>query len=125
MKYVWLVLPQVQTADLGLADVIASAKGAAVPMLGLRQNMLTARIVKIVRGAGFGIGGWACNDAEAIEKLLALQVDVFTTDRPDLAIAQRRSRTTISHYDHPESEAASVSKGVLPPFETRPTGPLR
>jgi len=92
MKHVWLVLPQVQT-DIGLANVIASAQGAGVPMLGLRQNMLTAEIVAIVRAAGLGIGGWACNDAEAIAKLLALQVDVFTTDRPDLAIAQRAAKT--------------------------------
>jgi glycerophosphoryl diester phosphodiesterase len=92
MKHVWLVLPQVQI-DISLANVIASAKGAAVPMLGLRQNMLNAEIVAAVRAASLGIGGWACNDAEAIAKLLALQVDVFTTDRPDLAIAQRAART--------------------------------
>jgi len=91
MTHVWLVLPQVQT-DIGLANVIASAKGAGVPMLGLRQNMLTAEIVATVRAAGLGIGGWACNDAEAIAKLLTLEVDVFTTDRPDLAIAQRAAR---------------------------------
>jgi len=87
-KHVWLVLPQVQT-DIGLANVIATAKGAGVPMLGLRQNMLTAEIVAMARAAGLGIGGWACNDAEAIARLLKLQVDVFTTDRPDLALAQR------------------------------------
>lgn len=91
MRHVWLVLPQVQT-DIGLANVIAAAKGAGVPMLGLRQNMLTAEIVAAVRAAGLGIGGWACNDAEAIARLLALEVDVFTTDRPDLAIAQRATR---------------------------------
>jgi glycerophosphoryl diester phosphodiesterase len=95
MTHVWLVLPQIQ-ADIGLANVIASAKSAGVPMLGLRQNMLTAEIVTAVRGAGLGIGGWACNDAEAIAKLLALQVDVFTTDRPDLAVAQRAARTSAS-----------------------------
>jgi glycerophosphoryl diester phosphodiesterase len=92
MKHVWLVLPQVQT-DIGLGNVIASATGAGVPMLGLRQNMLTAEIVATVRAVGLGIGGWACNDAEAIARLLALQVDVFTTDRPDLAIAQRAALT--------------------------------
>jgi len=91
-KHVWLVLPQVQT-DIGLANVIASAQAAGVPMLGLRQNMLTAEIVATARAAGLGIGGWACNDAEAIAKLLALQVDVFTTDRPDLAITQRAVQT--------------------------------
>jgi glycerophosphoryl diester phosphodiesterase len=88
MNHVWLVTPQTQI-DIGLANVIAATKGAGVPMLGIRQNALTAEIVAGVRAAGLGIGGWACNDAEAIARLLALKVDVFTTDRPDLAIAQR------------------------------------
>ena len=88
-SHVWLVTPQVQI-DVGLANVIAAATAAGVPMLGLRQNMLTAGIVAAVRGAGLGIGGWACNDAAAIDKLLRLEVDVFTTDRPDLALAARR-----------------------------------
>ena len=87
-KHVWLVTHNVQI-DLGLANVIATAKAANVPMLGLRQNMLRADIVAVVRAAGLGIGGWACNDAAAIERLLGLQVDVFTTDRPDLALAAR------------------------------------
>jgi glycerophosphoryl diester phosphodiesterase len=87
-KHVWLVTPNVQI-DIGLANVIATTKAANVPMLGLRQNMLDAGIVAAVRAAGLGIGGWACNDAEAIAKLLALKVDVFTTDRPDLALARR------------------------------------
>lgn len=92
-NHVWLVLPQIQI-DIGLANVIASANAAHVPMLGLRQNMLTAEIVAAVRAAGLGIGGWACNDAEAIERLLAVEVDVFTTDRPDLALARRGRRAS-------------------------------
>ncbi len=90
-NHVWLSTPNVQI-DIGLANVIATAKAANIPMLGLRQNMLGAEIVAVVRAAGLGIGGWACNDANAIAKLLALEVDVFTTDRPDLAIAQRQGR---------------------------------
>lgn len=88
-KHVWLVTPQTQT-DIGLANVIAITRNAGVPMLGIRQNVLTAEVVATVRAAGLGIGGWACNDADAIARLLALKVDVFTTDRPDLAIAQRK-----------------------------------
>ena len=88
MNHVWLVLPQVQI-DIDLVNVIATAEAVGIPMLGLRQNMLTAGIVAAVRAAGFGIGGWACNDADAIARLLALKVDVFTTDRPDLALAAR------------------------------------
>jgi glycerophosphoryl diester phosphodiesterase len=90
MRHVWLVLPQLQV-DLGLARIIATAKGADVPMLGLRQNMLNAEVTTTVRKAGLGIGGWACNDAAAIARLLDLKVDVFTTDRPDLAIAHRKA----------------------------------
>jgi glycerophosphoryl diester phosphodiesterase len=90
MRHVWLVLPQLQV-DLGLDRVIATAKASGVPILGLRQNMLTADVVATVRNAGLGVGGWACNDAAAIARLLELKVDVFTTDRPDLAIAQRRA----------------------------------
>jgi glycerophosphoryl diester phosphodiesterase len=90
-NHVWLVLPQVQT-DLGLNRVIAIAKDLRVPMLGLRQNMLHADTVATVRAAGLGIGGWACNDGDAIAKLLALGVDVFTTDRPDLALKLRANK---------------------------------
>jgi glycerophosphoryl diester phosphodiesterase len=91
MSHVWLVLPQVQV-DLGLDRVMAMAKTAGVPIIGLRQNMLDADVVATVRNTGLGIGGWACNDAAAIGRLLDLEVDVFTTDRPDLAIAQRQKR---------------------------------
>ena len=86
--HVWLATPNVQI-DVGLVNLIATAKSANVPMLGLRQNMLNAEVVATVRSAGLGIGGWACNDAAAIERLLDLEVDVFTTDRPDLAVAAR------------------------------------
>jgi glycerophosphoryl diester phosphodiesterase len=91
MRHVWLVLPQIQV-DLGLDRIIATTRAASVPIIGLRQNMLDANVVATVRNAGLGIGGWACNDAAAIDRLLDLAVDVFTTDRPDLAIAQRQKR---------------------------------
>jgi glycerophosphoryl diester phosphodiesterase len=87
-RWVWLVTPALQT-DLGLAGVIAAARGNAVPMLGLRHTMLGAEAVATARAAGLGIGAWACNDAAAIARMLDLDVDVFTTDRPDLALAQR------------------------------------
>lgn len=91
-NHVWLVTPDAQT-DLGLDGVIALAQRNAVPMLGLRWNRLDARIVAAVRAAGLGIGGWACNDAAAIGHVLGLGVDVFTTDRPDLALAMRARAT--------------------------------
>jgi glycerophosphoryl diester phosphodiesterase len=90
-KHVWLIQPFVQV-DLGLARVTATALAAAIPMLVLRQSMLSSDIVAAIRHAGLGIGGYACNDIEAIDRLLDLEVDVFTTDRPDLALRQRAAR---------------------------------
>jgi glycerophosphoryl diester phosphodiesterase len=91
MRHVWLVTPETQT-DIGLAAVIDLARGNGVPMLGLRSNVLDAPTVAKVRQAGLGIGGWACNDAAAIAKMFDLGVDVFTTDRPDLALETRAGR---------------------------------
>jgi glycerophosphoryl diester phosphodiesterase len=54
--------------------------------------MLTTEIVARARAAGLGIGGWAANDARSDRAPAGLEVDVFTTDRPDLAIARRASR---------------------------------
>ena len=91
MRHVWLVTPETQT-DIGLAAVIDLARGNGVPMLGLRGNVLDAPTVATVRQAGLGIGGWACNDAAAIARMFDLGVDVFTTDRPDLALDIRAGR---------------------------------
>jgi glycerophosphoryl diester phosphodiesterase len=91
MRHVWLVTPETQT-DIGLQAVIDLARGNGVPMLGLRGNMLDAPTVATVRKADLGIGGWACNDAAVIAKMFDLGVDVFTTDRPDLALDIRAGR---------------------------------
>jgi len=88
MSHVWLVTPDLQT-DIGLEAVIGLARAHGVPMLGLRGNRLDEAAVARVRGAGLGIGGWACNDASLIARMFDLGVDVFTTDRPDLALARR------------------------------------
>ena len=89
--HVWLVTPETQT-DIGPQAVIDLARSNGVPMLGLRGNVLDASMVEKVRQAGLGIGGWACNDAAAIAKMFDLGVDVFTTDRPDLALDLRAGR---------------------------------
>jgi glycerophosphoryl diester phosphodiesterase len=91
MHHVWLVAPDLQV-DIGLGAVIELARARSVPMLGLRSPQLDAGIVATVRAAGLGIGGWACNDAPAIARMLELAVDVFTTDWPDLALAMRAGR---------------------------------
>jgi glycerophosphoryl diester phosphodiesterase len=91
MRHVWLVTPETQI-DIGLQAVIDLARSNGVPMLGLRGNVLNASVVEKVRQVGLGVGGWACNDAAAIAKMFDLGVDVFTTDRPDLALEIRADR---------------------------------
>ena len=86
---IWLVLPMVLT-DIGLDSVIAVAKAHRVPALSINKNALDASVVKAVRDAGLGIGGWAAHDDESIEKMLRLGVDVFTCDRPTRACEIRR-----------------------------------
>ncbi|MFI5014903.1 MAG: glycerophosphodiester phosphodiesterase family protein [Hyphomicrobiales bacterium] len=87
-RHVWLATPDLQT-DLGIASLCGIAKLHGVPMLGIRWDRLDASIVREVRAAGLGLGGWAANDQTAIGRMLALGVDVFTTDRPDLALKAR------------------------------------
>ena len=91
MRHVWLVTPETQT-DIGLQAVVDLARANGVPMLGLRGNVLDAPMVEKVRQAGLGIGGWACNGMAVIAKMFDLGVDVFTTDRPDLALEIRAGR---------------------------------
>jgi glycerophosphoryl diester phosphodiesterase len=91
-RRVWLVTPDLQS-DVGVAGLCALARHAGVPALGLRSNRLDAAIVAEVRAAGLGIGAWAVNDAATIGRMFDLEVDAFTTDRPDLALAARTARS--------------------------------
>lgn len=90
-RHVFLVSPSLEE-EVGLDAVLANAVARSVPMLGIRWNTLDAEKIGKVRAAGLGIGGWAANDGAAIEAMLALEVDVFTTDRPDLALQLRKAR---------------------------------
>ena len=89
-SHAWLITPALQT-DLGVDRVIEIARASKTPALALRQEMLSPEIIARIRAAGLGVGGWACNDDSTIARMFALGVDSFTTDRPDLAIAQRQA----------------------------------
>jgi glycerophosphoryl diester phosphodiesterase len=91
-RHVFLSTPDL-LSDIGVAALVDMARSRGVPMLGIRWDRLDARVVAAVRQAGLGIGAWAVNDAEAIDAMLALGVDVFTSDRPDLALAARARRS--------------------------------
>ncbi len=89
--HVFLATPEFQT-DIGLAGLAELALSRGVPMLGIRWNMLDRPTLDVLRGRGLRVGSWATNDAEAIDRMLDLGVDVFTSDRPDLALRARAER---------------------------------
>lgn len=88
---IWVVAPKVMQDIGGLPGVAALAERSGISMLAIRQNLLDAPAVEYVRSHQFRIGGWACNDRATILKMLGLGVDIFTTDRPDLAIDLRKA----------------------------------
>ena len=85
---IWLVANTV-LADIGLEGVFAVAQRQGIPALSIHQTRLDATVVEQVRAARLGIGGYAAHEDAVIRRMFALGVDVFTTDRPDRAVAIR------------------------------------
>lgn len=85
---IWLVSPEVQR-QIGIAAVRGAALERGIGRLGLRCSHLDASVLATLRAAGLGVGAWAVNDALAMADMLALGMDVFTTDLPTLALLLR------------------------------------
>ena len=85
---IWLVSPVIMD-DCGLDGTIAAAEAYGIAHVGIRAPRLTAGVAEYLRGAGLGVGAWAVNDAHSVRKMLALGVEVFTTDIPTTALALR------------------------------------
>jgi len=85
---IWLVSNPVLT-DIGLAGVLDVARRHGLPAVSIHQTRLDGDVVATVRAAGLGIGGYAAHEDAVIRRMFALGVDVFTTDRPDRAVALR------------------------------------
>ncbi len=85
---IWLVAPVIMD-DCGLDGVIATAEAHAITHVGIRAPRLTPEVAAYLRAAGLGVGAWAVNDAESVRRMLALGVEVFTTDIPTTALALR------------------------------------
>lgn len=84
----WLVSPPV-LRQLGTTAVIEVAKAHNIREIGVHVDTADSTLMAEVRAAGLDFGCWAAHSARQIEKVLALGVKVFTTDRPSLAIAIR------------------------------------
>lgn len=84
----WLVSPPV-LRQLGPAAVIETARAHAIPEIGVHIDTADSGLRDRVLDAGLDFGCWGAHTAPQIRDALALRVKVFTTDRPNLAIALR------------------------------------
>lgn len=89
----WLVSPPV-LRQVGVHGVIDLCQAQGIPEIGVNIDTADAELAAIVRAAGIDFGCWAAHTPAQINKALTLDVKVFTTDRPTLAMALR---TAFSH----------------------------
>jgi len=66
-------------------EAVRSAQRLGASDLGLEYGLIDEAVVAAARAAGIVLAAWTVNDENAMQRLLALGVDVLTTDRPDLA----------------------------------------
>ena len=76
----------VQPAGVPPEVTIDWARATGATDIGLQYMLLNERVVAAARAASLGLGVWTVNDESAMRRMLALGVDILTTDRPDLAL---------------------------------------
>ena len=84
----WLVSPPV-LRQLGAGAVIALARARAIAEIGVHIDDADHALKSAVEGADLVFGCWAAHSVHQMQKALALDVHVFTTDRPSLATTVR------------------------------------
>jgi glycerophosphoryl diester phosphodiesterase len=85
---IWLVADPI-IGLVGPQGVATLAKGAGVDHLAPHHRMLRDGALDVLRTAGLRVGAFAVLEDEAIEWALRVGLTVFTTDRPDAALAIR------------------------------------
>jgi glycerophosphoryl diester phosphodiesterase len=68
-------------------DTIGWAERLGATDLGLEHTLIDADVVTVAHAHGLRLGAWTPNDESALRRLVALGVDVITTDHPDVAKA--------------------------------------
>ncbi len=89
-RMLWLVAPSLFD-EHGLDGILASATASGVPEIALHISQSTLAHADESRHRGLRYGCYAVNDPLAIERAFAHGAVVFTTDRPDLAVAARKA----------------------------------
>ena len=75
----------VQRAGVRPEVTIDWARATGATDVGLELALLDEPVVAAARAASLALGVWTVNDETAMRRMLALGVDILTTDRPDLA----------------------------------------
>ena len=75
----------VERAGARSEQTVEWATTARATDLGLEYTLADERVVVAARAAGIALGVWTVNEAASIRAMLALGVDIVTSDRPDLA----------------------------------------
>ena len=68
------------------ADTIEWALRFGATDVGLKHTLVDAGVIDAARTAGVGVGVWTVNEEPEMQRLIGLDVDVLTSDRPDLAL---------------------------------------
>ncbi len=90
--FIGLVRRDAFTEAGGLEAALKMVRDAGLPEIGIHVSRLTADSVARAREMGLRLGVYGANGREEIEKALELGVSVFTTNRPDWAVAFRKQR---------------------------------
>jgi glycerophosphoryl diester phosphodiesterase len=75
----------VHLAQARPADAIAWARRVGATDAGLQHTLVDAEVMAAARRAGVRVGAWTVNEEPEMRRLIALGVDVLTSDLPDLA----------------------------------------
>ena len=76
----------VDSAAARPTETVEWAKRLGVTDLGPGHTLVDAEVAAAARARGLGLIVWTPNDEAEMRRLVALGVDVITTDRPDLAV---------------------------------------
>jgi glycerophosphoryl diester phosphodiesterase len=68
------------------------AIAAGVTDVGIEHTLIDQTVAAAARAARLLLGAWTVNEEAAMRRMLALGVDVLTTDRPDVAVRLRAGR---------------------------------
>jgi glycerophosphoryl diester phosphodiesterase len=68
------------------ADAVTWARRFGATDVGLKHTLVDESVIDAARASGVRVGVWTVNDEPEMRRVIALGVDVLTSDRPDLAL---------------------------------------